>query len=321
LRAFLPQTPHYLNFILFNARSVKNKLSHLHFLLNSTIYNFIAICETWLSIVIPDSLIIADFPYTIIRSDRTSKNKGGGVCVIISHNLAYQTIPTPRIKNSNLVAIDIFDSHTNNTHRIITIYRPTTSETLEHFSSLIDTLNDLCSVSFPITILGDLNFPSIIWNDGLIFQSHSLSNKERMFDHFLTSFEFKQYVNFPTRQQNIIDLVLSNHNSCISDVTSLPPFNNSDHNSIAFKFKFQTNSTPTSITYNFDRADYDNINLVIYNTNWQALFYHCTSTDQLYNTFCSTIKTIIDEYVPKKLSRPKIASYPAHIQSLIDYRN
>ena len=77
-----------------------------------------------------------------------STKGGGGVCILLSNNIHYKQIQIPALKNSNLIAVDIFDSQTLNKHRLINIYRPTINESLEHFCLLIDVLTDLCTIDF-----------------------------------------------------------------------------------------------------------------------------------------------------------------------------
>ena len=75
-------------------------------------------------------------------------------------------------------------------------------------------------------MMGDLNLPDICWTD---FTAQSSLSRE-----FLT-FCFKigafQVVNFPTREENLIDLIFCSDRDFIKQVEPGMPFATSDHNS------------------------------------------------------------------------------------------
>jgi len=180
----------------------------LHILLSSLTYNVIAVCETWLTKKVPDSLIISNFPYIIIRSDRLKK--GGGVCLLISHNIAYSEVSTKKIPNSNILAIDIIDSISLKKYRIVSIYRPTTNKPNKDFEFFIESLVELCQIDFSIILLGDFNFPNLCWQINNHIHHNSLSIKETMFLNFICSFDLQQLVFFPTRKEATLDLLFTN---------------------------------------------------------------------------------------------------------------
>ena len=66
---------------MFNARSISNKLQELHDVMNSMVYDIIFITESWANKLIPDSLILAGFDYTLFRVDRHDR-PGGGLCIL-----------------------------------------------------------------------------------------------------------------------------------------------------------------------------------------------------------------------------------------------
>jgi hypothetical protein len=164
------------------------------------------ISETWLNGKFDNSLLLSNYPYSLIRSDRhEAKNKGGGVCIFISHSLAFQTVEIPKIPNSNIAAIDLFDINSSSTHRIILVYRPTTSESNEHFNIFADTLGDLLNVNYPVSLIGDFNFPNLLWNNGYFSTAtNTLSTKEQTFSQLIHTFDLYQYIDFPTRGDNYL---------------------------------------------------------------------------------------------------------------------
>jgi len=147
--------------ILFNSRSLLNKLDQLQFLLHNNIYDLLFISETWLSKNISDSLIIQNSKYNIVRADRSNQNKkGGGVCMLINYKIPFTVLTLKRLP-FEILCVDIYDVFTTKKHRLILIYRPPSMLSPNDNISLIDTLSQLCSVPYPTSILGDLNYANI----------------------------------------------------------------------------------------------------------------------------------------------------------------
>lgn len=140
-----------------------NKIESLRLLLVSKTFKIILITESWLNSKIDNSQILHDTPYTIVRCDRGSK--GGGVCILIDNIIPFSVVKTPKIKNSDLVVIDIY-SPTYEKFRLILVYRPTTKEKHEDFLALLDTLCSLISINHNFIIIGDFNFPNMSWISG-----------------------------------------------------------------------------------------------------------------------------------------------------------
>ena len=71
-----------LHVLLFNARSIVNKLSELHFLLYCTNQDIFVITETWLHVDILSSLLDPKGLFTVLRRDRIG-SRAGRVCVLV----------------------------------------------------------------------------------------------------------------------------------------------------------------------------------------------------------------------------------------------
>ena len=81
-----------LNCLLFNARSLNNKLSTLHNLLYTNSYDVVVVTESWLKSYHSNGLIDPEGRYNIIRHDRLTM--GGGVCSFISKKYAFYEVDT-----------------------------------------------------------------------------------------------------------------------------------------------------------------------------------------------------------------------------------
>jgi len=167
------------------------------------------------------------------------------------------------------VSIDISRRLMSNNYRIIAYYRPpgTSSAEVEYASKSVQLFRKLCSTHKTVIMLGDFNLPDINWSlyhapDNSIYNDFLL---------FINSYGLTQHVNVPTRQNNILDLVLSTDNKFISELNVLPPIGNSDHGTILFSTCVNTATTSGEqdvLSYDWNRANYDQINFQLSLVNW-----------------------------------------------------
>ncbi|GMS85935.1 hypothetical protein PENTCL1PPCAC_8110, partial [Pristionchus entomophagus] len=133
--------------------------------------------------------------------------------------------------------------------RICLIYRaPSCSSTsLDTFLTFIEPLIGTA----PFIMCGDLNFPAIDW--------HTLTSPtQNDFLSFVSDHRMTQYVDFKTRGENILDLVLSNSH-IVSNVRPSLPF--ADHTSISFSLGIPSPPPREFIPSRFYHlADWNSIN-------------------------------------------------------------
>jgi len=137
-----------LNCILFNARSLKNKLPDLHFVLyNETInYDVLCITETWLTTSVTDAMIDPKGLYTVYRYDRPDGRMGGGVCVLVKacHNVVYVDLQLSHA-SFECVCFDLFISY--HVIRMFVIYRPPSTSHSSDVLNMTDLINCLATHS------------------------------------------------------------------------------------------------------------------------------------------------------------------------------
>jgi hypothetical protein len=188
--------------------------------------------------------------------------------------------------------------------RIITVYRSPTSPT-NSLIALLSHLETHISTAFPCVILGDFNFPSIDWTT-LSSPVHS-----DLLD-FISDNHFTQYVTFPSRLHNYLDLVFSNKD-VIRNVSPSTPL--SDHLSVIFNLCIPLpppKQYVPSRLYKF--ADWNSINSVIFTHDW-TLALSGLDVHQAYEYFVSFISNILDSFVP--LSKPSpFSRYPKSLKIL-----
>ena len=94
---------------------------------------------------------------------------------------------------------------------------------------------------------------------------------------FISSYGFLQFVNVPTRGDNILDLVLSTSSSFLCDVTTVPPIVASDHCVILLHLNTNSCADPPVDNcmpfYNWSDANYGALNDYLQSVNWNFVFF------------------------------------------------
>ena len=196
------------------------------------------------------------------------------------------------VGNCECVFVDIFRSGTGFI-RYSVIYRP--PDTCHEISVvLFNMLYELLKNVKHYVMMGDFNLPDICWTD---FTAQSALSRE-----FLT-FCFKigafQVVNFPTRGENLIDLIFCSDRNYFKQVEPGMPFATSDHNSIMCKLShFNVHDKIANFRPCFKKADYKLINSFLATIDWACVYNNCITIDDYWDSFKNIMNSIIFNFVP-----------------------
>ena len=230
---------------LFNARSLCNKLYELHASVQHDNHAIYAICETWCHDGITNAMLCPP-DYSVVRKDRNT-GVGGGVLFLIHRSVRYARVQLEnRFSGLEVAVIDVLIPKP---HRLMCCYSPPDHPML---GELFSCLSLYAAVNYPVTILGDLNFPQFDWStlvcpntaDYIALQNFVLNNG------------FFQLVTEPTRERNILDIVLTNTVLSVPYVSIAEPFSNSDHCSVEVSLAGKCNQpADATVSFSFKRAD------------------------------------------------------------------
>lgn len=252
--------------------------------------------------------------YQTLRADRSDARIRGG-CVLYIHN----KLPTRNVSHFDDKICEAIICTVVSTKTVVAcIYRPPNTPT-ESFSNLLKFLQTYIDKEskdehMNILILGDFNLPCLRWIDEPVppqYQYQDLDSADILLSFMNANF-LSQFVDKPTRQQNILDLVLSNQPNLIKHI-EVSETELSDHNLIKVKSNFGVKppehkkppSKPhTYNNLNFYKAQFDEINLCIGNVNWDELYELCTPED-FPELVRLTILQICEQYTPTKHARSK----------------
>jgi hypothetical protein len=302
-----------LNCLFSNIRSLNRKISELQLLMHELNIDVACLCETWLTESISDSMIVSN-SFSIFRKDRTNNRKGGGVCIITRNNsrVLFNRVNLPsRFHNLELVVIDILLGNNNGVRLAVVYYPPDQLSNLSTCQLLVSAFMFISNTNLSICIAGDFNLPLMDW-------TNNCSPNNNVYIEFLsyfTSNSLVQLVNFPTREDNILDVILSDNPQQICNIRSCAPIGSSDHLSVLYELVLNSDtvtnvfidptSTQDSYRFNFsnfkyDRADWASIRTSLSVIDWFYVFDECVSTDQCWTNICSILQDVFNTFIPKK---------------------
>ena len=286
---------------------------------------FIAICESWLKSRHTDTQV--NIPnYQTLRADRSDDRLRGGSLLYVHNKLPTRDMSCFDDNICEAVICNVVSTKT----LVASIYRPPNAP-IESFSNMLKFLQTYINKEteeqhMNILILGDFNLPCLRWTDETVppqYQYLNIESADILMSFINTNF-LSQYVDKPTRQQNILDLVLSNQPNMIKHI-EVEDTKLSDHRLIRVKTNFGL-KPPNSIrrhiephTYrslNFYKAQFDEINHHIGSVNWDELNELCTP-DEFPELVRLTILQICELYTPVKCCRSKkLSKYKRERRSL-----
>lgn len=261
--------------------------------------------ETWLDSQVASSEILpSDLGYDIQRRDRP-ENPHGGVLIAAKHHLLLHNIY--KSSNTELVSGTIKSGSKNIT--IATYYRPpnrTDSEYLSKSTEEIRTLKPKSKNSIFI-IGGDFNLPDIDWKTLNISGSQYPQSTSKHFLDMIADSNLEQLVDFPTRKDKVLDLILTTHPSFKMRCKPMPSIGNSDHDIVLLDTSIQTyhpRPARRKILL-WKKAD---LNAIKEDTRTLATEFKntpYTDIESMWHAFKTKITEIITKRVPSKLTCSK----------------
>ena len=306
--------------MLPNATSVQRwKHEYLSTLIedSSRFYPIIALTETWIKPGVHSDAQISIENYTVHRADRISRDRGG--TLIYTHN----SIPiTSSISFDDDTCEAVFLTSLPNKLIIACIYRPgkassaSFNKLISFLERCIDKITD--SDNYTKVVMGDFNFPEI-WNNQSE-DAQAKSESEKALIKFMNKYFLCQYVDVSTRQQNILDLLLTNNDRLVHHVTSEKHEKLSDHKVVEIMIpsteisvlnKKQTSFNKPQLqgfnALDFHKANFENISTSLDEIDWDTLWANST-IEEFPKLLQSTVLQICKKHSPAKCSLTKNGS-------------
>ena len=286
----------------------------------------ILLLESWLKSHISDAQVMLE-GYQTLRADRLNRERGGALMYI--HN----DFPVTNFHNYDDSICEAIICNIDSLNTIVAlVYRPpeTNNESFRKVMNFLQShINPQTNSKHKnILVAGDFNLPHLTWSDDPPTQ-HATPNNRECTDTLLSFMNqnfLSQYINKPTRVNNILDLVITNDINLIKDV-EVSDTELSDHRMITIKSSLKQGDKPTPRktfephtfrNLNMYKADYKKLNEHLETIQWDELEVLCDPHD-----FPELVRLIIlqvsEFYAPAKCFRSKsnrLSEYRRHRRTL-----
>ena len=181
------------------------------------------------------------------------------------------------------------------------VYRSPNS-TRENSEELNNLISNASKINRNLVIVGDFNFPEISWE--LETCNTRPDSAPALFLKTLKDNFLIQHQNEPTRYRagqtsNLLDLVLTNSDELIYDITTQAGLGKSDHCSLIITLNCSKVEKKQLPRPNFRKADFDSINSELGKIEWEKALDDLDVNDA-WKKFRDLIDDVVDKYVPKK---------------------
>lgn len=292
--------------VVINFQGLRSKIESLTELIHSVNPDIIFGTETWANDSISNSEL---FPshidlYDIWRKDR--KDSHGGVLIAVRKTLLAIPLPDLDADCEVLWAKIKFSGYRD--IYLGAFYNPHHNDP-RGLPGLEVSMSKLPPDAYKI-LAGDFNLPDINWESDSVKPSSARIYKSseqscNLLLDIACTHNLQQVVNFPTRQQNMLDLLFTSNHTLVDSVKPIPGI--SDHDSIIqvdLNASVKHQKTQAHKVYNYKKADFDKIRSellafsdVYFNNDPDAL-----SVNQNWEALKSKLLYLKEKYIPSKMS-------------------
>jgi hypothetical protein len=159
------------------------------------------------------------------------------------------------------------------THKLLfcVIYRPP-NQNADEIELFLSNLQDSIDRTFDdnpyaFTIMGDLNDRCSVWDS-----NHTESELKNNLINLCNTNNLHQLIKDPTRENNILDLLITDAPNYYMSTGVIPSLPNLDHDAIFGNLVFSYNKSGSCIrrVWQYDRGDYTSLNNLYSNTSWHT---------------------------------------------------
>jgi endonuclease/exonuclease/phosphatase family metal-dependent hydrolase len=282
-----------------NARGLLSKIDVLREYAVERNLHIIGIAETFLDNRV-DETEISIYGYKSYRKDRYVVKEGrqGGVILYVREDIVSYEVPElngikaeavwckiKTIRNSEVVVGVCYKSQAADGDELRELYMAISNASRKQ-----------------VLIMGDFNFPNINW---VMHESDTAGSEFRdlIMDNYLV-----QHVKFPTRENNILDLVLTSEVGMVDKVGVIEHLGNSDHNIIVWKLLCDASMGKSKQQIRlFHKANYEEMRLWFQNIDWNREMGEL-DIEEKWKKFCSVIEIAVKKSVP--IGKAQSKKYP-----------
>eukprot|EP00745_Piridium_sociabile_P041733 TRINITY_DN82982_c0_g1_i5.p1 TRINITY_DN82982_c0_g1~~TRINITY_DN82982_c0_g1_i5.p1 ORF type:complete len:1008 (+),score=211.04 TRINITY_DN82982_c0_g1_i5:126-3026(+) len=301
-----------------NFHSAVGKRAEIFNLIESTKPDIIIGTETWMDSGIKDSEVFPD-QYTLYRRDRN--REGGGVLVAVRDSL--KSAREPELETMCEIIWIRIHTKERKTLYVCAYYRPNLkdAESLHQFDI---SLRRARLTNANLLVAGDLNFPGWEWSSMTLKKGTKYVELHRKLADLLNDTGMEQVVHEPTREENTLDLVMTNSPHLIPRVNVIPGLSDHDIVFCEFQTKVALERQPQRQIPLYQKAEWDSMRSDMNNLQTKVLEADTdTPVEELWSTFKDGLHSSIKDNIPHKLSKskPKPPWLTAELRHLIRKRD
>lgn len=275
-----------------NIQSLVPKFNELQLYTNQHNFDILAISETWLNSNINSNSLAID-NYMLIRKDRNTGQRGGGVLLYIHSKLRYQVIDVSNDIEQLFVEI-VFKGLC---FVIGVSYKPPDLSYKYYIDALESSLTYVMSYSTNVICVGDVNVDFLKENSPAV----------KYFNSMLSSLEMNQLITEATHitpnSESLIDVILCNNDSFI-DSTTILESNFSFHECISCAINCEKPKIETRLITIRDCKNFDE--QILFNdlleSGLQKIF-HIQDIDDKVQAFTEILLNLYNKHFPPKVIR------------------
>ena len=294
-----------LRIINVNFQSASSKRAELPNLLDSMKPDVILGTETWLDPSIATAEIFPNsYNYKVYRRDRGGR--GGGVLIAVRNNLESYIVPELENDDCELIWVRL-KLKGRRTLYLGAYYRPDVADeqSLLKFSASLHRASQQQNAC--LLVGGDFNFPGLDWESATLKTKSPCPRLHNDFLSLVYDNGLEQLVKEPTRDDNTLDLFLTNCPQLVPRVEVVPGL--SDHNIPYCEFNIcvprKKQQQREILLYN--RADWPSLRRAAIDLSTELQQMQDTATtEELWTTFKEKLQKAVKSSVPHRLTRTKV---------------
>ena len=260
--------------------------------------DIIGVTESWTSSCILDSELSVD-GYDLFRQDRPVNHNGGGVLLYVKSSLCAVQCSLS-VKFPEQVWCYLLDSKGHRLY-IGVCYRSPSDNIFGsgNHDLLQGIVNELGSTRKHFVLMGDCNYRYLSWPP--LLHDHCNLVEASQFYHCIEDNFFTQHVDFCTRRDAILDLVITDEPNMVYNMLDLGPFLGSDHNALSWQLEINTQvESPRRRIFDYNKGDIAALKCELNKIDWNVIL-HQLNAEESWNVFKAKIECLEEKYVPTKI--------------------
>ena len=174
---------------------------------------------------------------------------------------------------------------------------------------LNESLNRITPNSKSIIVVGgDFNLDHMNWDIPSIITGRPNPQQHKMLLDILNDHSITQVVTIPTRQDKILELILTNYPSIVDKLETMPPIGESDHDIVYTECATslrRCHAKPRKVLQ-FSKAKWDQINTDLTQLHDKILLEKDSNTvEQLWDEFKTCLSKTLSENIPEKILKQR----------------